>query len=242
MAANAHSESLKGAFITATGSVIAALIGAGAAVFVASITGHLTTPGDTRALERDRQENIQLTRDKAGLQEQIAGLRQENEGLTKQIVSLREASASIESSPKAQPLSSAPAGSKTVKVDQFIAELDGCEKSAGAVTCVAKLTNTKTDLVARLFNAWTSIIDPNGNEQIAKTVAMGAGTSPYDSGPFSFAETTLPTNVPVKVRVSFGGVDENATRLSLLSLGFEPRGAGGLPFKEIIQFRNIPLH
>ena len=78
-----------------------------------------------------------------------------------------------------------------------------------------------------------------GNEQKAKTAAIGAGIALYTG---FYAETTLPTNVPVKVRVTFDGVDENVTRLSLLTLGIQPRGASGLPDKEVIQFRNIPLH
>jgi hypothetical protein len=98
--------------------------------------------------------------------------------------------------------------------------------------------NTKADRVVRLFSDWTSIVDSRGNEQKPTVARIGASTNPF---PYGYAETTLPTNVPVKVTITFGGVDSDINRLSILTLGLQCLVTNGMPDKEELQFRGIPL-
>jgi hypothetical protein len=239
MGPNTPSESIKGPLISGLAVVLSALISSVATIFGTFATGHLTTPSDTREFQKTKQENTRLQQDSVGLQQENSGLRQENTGLKQQNASLHEELAQGSTSPVSQPQESAAAESKTQTADDFVSQLDGCKKTTGAVTCVLRVTNTKQDHVVRLYNNWTSIVDSAGNEQQAKVARIGASTSPSIWG---FAETTLPTNVPVKVSLTFEGVDSDVNRLSILTLGMQCLVNNALPEKETIQFRSIPLH
>lgn len=241
MSSNPDSGSVKGPLITGAASVLSALIGAGTAIFVASTTGHLTTPSDTREFLRVKQENMRLLQENEGLKEENAGLRQENTGLKQQNASLHDEIAQIRPEPshdsKAQ---ESLVTESTTRVDDFVSRLDGCQKSTSGVTCVVRVMNNKEDRVVRLYNNWTSIVDSTGNEQKAKVATLGASTNPY---PWTYAETTLPVNVPVRATITFGRVDSNVNHLSILTLGIQCVGVtNGMPDKEQIQFRDITLH
>jgi hypothetical protein len=230
----ASSESVKG-------PVLSALITAGATILVAWMTGHLTTPSDTREFQKTKQENSRLAQENEGLKAEIAGLRQENTGLKQQNASLDDEIAHSRSDPPphdSQP-QGVPADDTTQKVGDFVSRLDACQKSIHGVTCVVRIMNTKEDRVVRLYNDWTSIVDSTGNEQKARVAKLGASTNAY---PWMYAETNLPTNVPVRATLTFGRVESNVTRLSILTLGIQCRGVeNGMPDKEQIEFRDIPL-
>lgn len=240
MSSNADSGSVKGPLITGVASVLSALIGAIAAIFVASRTGHLTTPDDTREFQKTKQENIRLLQENEGLKQENAGLRQESIGLKQQNASLHNEIAQTRSdfSQNSQ-AQERPATESTTRVDDYVSRLDGCQKNTSGVTCVVRVMNTKEDRTVRLYNAWTSIVDSTGNEQKAKIAMLGASTNSF---PWKYAETTLPANVPVRATVTFGRVDSDVNRLSILTLGIECVGVtNGMPDKENIQFRSIPL-
>jgi hypothetical protein len=122
--------------------------------------------------------------------------------LKRQNMSLHEELAQDSTSPRTQPQESPTAEGKTETVDDFVSQLDGCKKSTVEITCVVRITNTKQDRVVRLYNDWTLIVDSTGTEQKAKVVRIGASTNQY---PGMSAETTLPTNVPVKATVDTVG-------------------------------------
>ena len=228
---------VKGPLINAIALIISALIGAGATVFGVFTTGHLTTPNDTREHQKTKQENARLLQENDGLKEENAGLRQENTGLKRQNASLREEIAQSSTSATAQPQKSSAAESKTeTEVDNFMFQLDGCKRSAGGLTCVMRVTNTKQDRAVIIYSNSTSIVDSKGNEQKAKVVKIGASTMP------TAAETTLPTNVPIKATLNFGDVDSDVNRLFILVVGMQYLVSNGAPENERVQFRDIPLH
>ncbi len=222
-----------------------AVIGAAATVLAACIaavaTGyHLTPTSDTREFQKTKQENMRLLQENEGLKQENAGLRQENTGLKQQNASLHDeiAQASSDTPHDSQARESPAADNTTARVDDFVSRLDGCEKSTSGVTCVVRIMSIKEDRVVRLYNDWTSIVDSAGNEQKAKVARIGASTNPML---WVYAETTLPTNVPVKAIVSFGRVDSDVNRLSILTLGMQCLVSNGMPDKEQIQFRGITL-
>jgi hypothetical protein len=225
MPSNPESGNLKAAVIHGTAIVVAALIGVGGTIFVASKTGRLTTPSDTRELQKDREENTRLKRENSGLQQENASLRDE-------IAQCKTPSATPSSPPNES-------SAQVEAVGNFVSRLDGCEKSAGAVTCAVRVTNTKQDRLVRLYNDRVSMIDSAGNEQKPSVVRFGASTNMI---PAWFAQTILPTNIPVKVSVRFEGVEPDVSGLARLALGFEWGPITGDTDKVQIEFRNIPLH
>jgi regulator of replication initiation timing len=205
-------------------TVVAAGIGAAATVLAACITAvttgyHLTPTSDTREFQKTKQENMRLLQENEGLKAEIAGLRQENTGLKQQNASLHDEIAQTRSDPSHDSQAQErPATESTTRVDDYVSRLDGCQKSTSSVTCVVRVMNTKEDRAVRLYNDWTSIVDSTGNEQKAKVATLGASTNPY---PWMYAETTLPANVPVRATVTFGRVDSDVNRLSILTLGIQ---------------------
>ncbi len=144
-------------------------------------------------------------------------MRQENTGLKQQNASLHDeiAQSPPDSSHDSQAHGTPAAESTTERAGDFVSRLDGCQKSNSGVTCVVRVMNTKEDRVVRLYNDWTSIVDSTGNEQKAKIAKLGASTNRY---PWMYAETTLPTNVAVRATLTFGRVDSDVTRPSILTL------------------------
>lgn len=240
MASNADSGNVKGHLILGICSIISALIGVAGTVAVASGTGHLITPSDTREFQKAKQENARLLQENEGLKEEGAGLRQEIEGLKRLNSNLPESDTAQSPALPTSQQQDPSAANRTETVDNFVSQLDGCKKNRnGAVTCMMKVTNTKPDRVVRLYGDWTSIIDSAGNQQKAKLARIGASTAPT---PWMFAETTLPTNVAVKVTVGFEGVDADINRLSILTIGMQSLVSNGMPEKEEFQFRGVPLN
>lgn len=231
MALDVRSETIKGPLINATAVVLSALITAGTTILVTWMTGHLTTPADIREFQKTKQEN-------EGLKQENAGLRQENAGLKQQNASLHDeiAKTQSDSSNNSQAQEGFSPESTTERADDLVSRLHECHKTTSSVMCVVRVMNVKEDRVARLYNDWTSIVDLTGNEQKARVARLGASTNPY---PWAFAETTLPTNVAVRATVTFGRVDPNVSRLSILTIGIQCPGA--TPEREQIQFRDIPL-
>ncbi len=221
MASHADSGTVKGALINAAALVLAVLIGAGATIYGTFATGHLTTPSDAREAQKTKQENARLLQENEGLKAESEGLRQEITGLKQQNASLNDEVAQARSNPSHDSQAQEPpaaADSTTVKVDDFVSRLDKCQKNTSGVTCRVRIMNTKEDRVVRLYNDWTRIVDSTGTEEKAKVATLGASTNPY---PFMYAETNLPTNVFVGTTVTFGRVDVDINRLSILTIGIQ---------------------
>jgi hypothetical protein len=211
------SESIKGPVINALGLRIAAIIGVAGTVGVAALTGHLTTPSDTREFQKDRIENTRLQQQIAALREELANKRR----------------------PVSEPSASNLPEETVETVGDYESHLAGCNKRQDTVTCVVRIANTKREHPIRVYNSTTSIIDSEGNEIKASVVSAGASTS---KSPFQYAETLLPTNVPVKVSLGFSGIESQINHLSMLGIAVEGIMENGFIEKMQIEFRNIPLN
>jgi hypothetical protein len=122
--------------------IVVALIGAATTLIVASQTGHLTTPSNTREFQKDKEENTRVKTENAGLE-------QENRSLREQ---LTQCSSNTMITPAAAtPSIPSESGGQTQTTGNFISRLDGCEKSAAGVNTIL-VTNTRQERVVRLYN------------------------------------------------------------------------------------------
>jgi hypothetical protein len=145
--------------IGALGAVIAAVVTAGATLLIASRTGHLTTPGETREFQKDKQENVQL-------QQQIVGLQQQNTALRKELAAKLPLPTSV-------PEASGSSDDLVMNGGTFVAHLVGCSKQQDTATCAVKITNKKQERSIRFYVSKSSVIDSDGNEIKPDVVIAG---------------------------------------------------------------------
>ena len=123
-------------------------------------------------------------------------------------------------------------GQQQTEVKSFLFQLQGCRLAGMIIACDFLVTNKVKD--RRLsISTHSRIFDNMGNEFSASILQMGneSSTNPV-SDALGYVANTLTTNIPMKGRLIFGGVNSKPNLLSLLEIDFGE-------FK--VQFRDVPL-
>jgi TolB-like protein len=119
-----------------------------------------------------------------------------------------------------------------MEVNSFLFQLQGCRLSGQIITCDFLVTNKDEDR-RLIISRRSRIFDNMGNEFDASIVQMGNESSTGDiANMLSYVANTLVTNIPLKGRLGFVGVNSKPNLLSLLEIDFGE-------FK--IRLRNVPL-
>jgi len=119
-----------------------------------------------------------------------------------------------------------------MEVNSFLFQLQGCRLSGQIITCDFLVTNKDEDR-RLIISTHSRIFDNMGNEFNASIVQMGNESPTGDiANILGYVANTLVTNIPLKGKLSFVGVNSKPNLLSLLEIDFGE-------FK--IRLRNVPL-
>lgn len=112
----------------------------------------------------------------------------------------------------------------------IVFNLQQCRKSGTAITCEFSLTNTGQDRRFKLVASRSNLYDELGNGYDGRSgqLANENGGEP---------RITFIAGVTTKARVTFEGIDPNATKITLLRIQYDVGDDYGLEVK----FRSVPL-
>jgi TolB-like protein len=123
-------------------------------------------------------------------------------------------------------------GQQQTEVKSFLFQFQGCRLAGVIIACDFLVTNKVKDRQLSISKR-SRIFDDKGNEFSVSILQLGKESSANPvADALGYVANTLTTNIPMKGRLIFGGVNSKPNLLSLLEIDFGE-------FK--VQLRNVPL-